>query len=515
MHLGRLARCWLVVIVGVAAACSGTDSATTDASPSAAAPALDDEAEPNDTAAESDADTGSTPSQAIDGDDVATSDDGSDERDVTDDETTTYPLTIEHIYGETTIDEEPQRIITIGVGEQDYPLALGVTPVALREYYGGQPFTVWPWARDELGDAEPDVLSAFELNLERIAALQPDVIMALNSAIDVSEYDILSQIAPVVARPAGTTYQGVEWRTTLATHGLVLNRQAEADQVEADVDELFSTARAENPAFDGRSISVVSFNGPSEIGTYPPADVVYQVASELGLEPNNAAAEFAGDSIRAYRVSAEQLSLLDADVVVWLTGTLPATAVADVPTRASQLTASQARAEVAVDSILFSAIFNTTPLSAEFLVSRLVPEFAAALDDDSTTVPSSTAALYGLDANYVPTADERAAMDAWEIALGSDATIEEKAIHVGEFVVLEPIVDEALSAGAALGGVTITPIRASIFGDAAQVIFDATIGDGTPTTSLVGEVERIDGVWVAPREQLCLYIGFIGVTCPK
>ncbi|MEM8705116.1 MAG: ABC transporter substrate-binding protein [Actinomycetota bacterium] len=427
---------------------------------------------------------------------------------------TSYPLTIEHIYGETVIEAEPQRVITIGVGEQDYPLALGIEPVALREYYGGQPFTVWPWARDELGDGDPDVLSAFELNLERIAALQPDVIMALNSAIDVSEYDILSQIAPVVARPAGSTYQGVDWRTTLATHGEVLNRQAEARRVEAELDELFATVRADHPEFAGRSVSVISFNGPTALGTYPPADVVYQVVTELGMVPNRDATEFTGDSIRAYSVSTEQVALMDADTIIWLTGTLPVEQVSDIPTRVSQLTADDSRAEIAVDSILFSAMFNTTPLSMDYLVGRLVPELAAALDDDLDTVPSSTAGLYGLENAYVPTADEQAAMDAWTAALAGDASLEDKARHVGDFDVLAPIVEEAIAAGDALGSVTITPTRASVFGDAAQVVFDATIGGGT-TPNLVGEVELIDGVWVAPRAQVCLYVGFIGVTCPE
>ncbi|MEM9465090.1 MAG: ABC transporter substrate-binding protein [Actinomycetota bacterium] len=487
----------VVALALFAAGCSGSDTtseadttSTTGSSPASATPPVDDDPTTTDETDETPADTSPDP-------------------------TTAYPVTIEHIYGQTTIESEPARVITIGVGEQDYPLALGVEPVALREYYGGQPFTVWPWARDELGGGDPDVLSAFELNLERIAALQPDVIMALNSAIDVTEYEILSQIAPVIARPAGTTYQGVQWRRTLETHGLVLNRQAEAAMVEAEVDGRFAEARAAHPEFAGRSVSFVSFNGPADVGTYPPADVVYQVATELGFEPNDRASSFAGDSIRAYPVSTEQLSLLDADVVVWLTGTVAADQVASIPTRDSQLTAATAQAEIAVDSILFSAIFNTTPLSVEFLLDRLVPEFAAALDDDPATAPASTAALYGLDDGYEPTADEQAAMDAWVIALGSEASIEDKARHVGDFASLEPIVAEAIAAGDALGGVTIEPTRASVFGDTAQVVFDATIGGGAPTVGLVGEVERIDGVWVAPRTQLCIYIGFIGVTCPE
>ncbi|NQY57875.1 MAG: hypothetical protein HRT86_15585 [Ilumatobacteraceae bacterium] len=60
---------------------------------------------------------------------------------------------------------------------------------------------------------------------------------------------------------------------------------------------------------------------------------------------------------------------------------------------------------------------------------------------------------------------------------------------------------------------SITPTRATIIGDTASVAFEASIGGGS-TPGLLGEVELVDGVWVALRQQLCTYVGFIGVECP-
>src|SRR5687768_7469820 len=65
----------------------------------------------------------------------------------------TFPVTVEHQFGETTIDAEPQRVVVVGLTEQDILLELGVTPVATTEWYGEQPYAVWPWAADLLGDA--------------------------------------------------------------------------------------------------------------------------------------------------------------------------------------------------------------------------------------------------------------------------------------------------------------------------------------------------------------------------
>ena len=40
-----------------------------------------------------------------------------------------FPITIEHALGETTIEEEPTRVATLGWTDQDHALSLGVVPV--------------------------------------------------------------------------------------------------------------------------------------------------------------------------------------------------------------------------------------------------------------------------------------------------------------------------------------------------------------------------------------------------
>src|SRR4051812_7252109 len=65
-----------------------------------------------------------------------------------------FPVTIEHKYGSTTIESEPKRVVVAGLREQDALLALGVVPVATTEWYGKHPGAIFPWARDELGDAK-------------------------------------------------------------------------------------------------------------------------------------------------------------------------------------------------------------------------------------------------------------------------------------------------------------------------------------------------------------------------
>ena len=60
---------------------------------------------------------------------------------------------IEHTYGSVTIPAEPQRVIALGYSEVDPILALGVVPVAVRDWFGDQPNAVWPWSQEALGSA--------------------------------------------------------------------------------------------------------------------------------------------------------------------------------------------------------------------------------------------------------------------------------------------------------------------------------------------------------------------------
>src|SRR5262245_37268047 len=82
-----------------------------------------------------------------------------------------FPVTIEHKFGTTTVDQAPERVVTVGFNDQDFALALGVTPVGVRQFQGGIDITKRPWAQDELAGSQPQIVGAEDLEFEKIAAL--------------------------------------------------------------------------------------------------------------------------------------------------------------------------------------------------------------------------------------------------------------------------------------------------------------------------------------------------------
>ncbi|WP_228552244.1 ABC transporter substrate-binding protein [Gracilibacillus salitolerans] len=104
------------------------------------------------------------------------------------------PLEVSHALGTTTIEEKPERIVTLYQGATDAAVAFGITPVGIVESWREQP--IYEYLRDDLKDI-PIVGQETQPNLEEIHQLDPDLIIA--SQLRHEEiYDQLSAIAPTV-----------------------------------------------------------------------------------------------------------------------------------------------------------------------------------------------------------------------------------------------------------------------------------------------------------------------------
>ena len=231
-----------------------------------------------------------------------------------------FPVTLEHAFGETTIEAAPERVVTWGWGSTEAALAVGVVPVAMPfQSYGGDENGILPWTAEkleELGAETPEVLpdATDELPFEDIAAAEPDLILAVFSGITAEDYELLSEIAPTVAYvgEAWTT----PWKDVVTTVGDALGRSAEAEAVLADIDEQLATAAAEHPELEGKTVAAVS-DVAGTFYVYKKADARVEFLFDLGLESAPSVDELSnGDSTFYYTLSYEQLDKLEADILI-------------------------------------------------------------------------------------------------------------------------------------------------------------------------------------------------------
>ncbi len=318
-----------------------------------------------------------------------TADTGSDPATTGAAEADAFPVTIEHAFGETTIEAEATRVATLGWTDHDHALALGVVPVgATKITWGGTKEGSTEWFDAALAEAGAEAPVRYDDSdgapIDEVAQLAPDLILATNSGLTEAEYDKLSKIAPVVAYPEApwTT----SWQDSLELVGKALGRSEAAAEIKADTEDAIAQASADNPALVGAELiyGYLAATDLSTIGIYAPADPRVSLLRDLGMVDAPAVAgaikpgEFYGT------VSAEQASDLTSDVfVTWVDSPESIEAiqndklVGQVPAIASGNWYAESDKQLAMAST------NPTPLSIPVIIADFVPNVVRAIEGDA------------------------------------------------------------------------------------------------------------------------------------
>ena len=230
---------------------------------------------------------------------------------------TGLPVTIEHALGSTTVSAPAQRVVTIGWSDQDAVLALGVQPVGTTEWFNEQPGAVFPWATAAAAGSKPEIVSnAGEINYEKVAALRPDLILALYEGLETSEYDKLSRIAPTVAHSAQFNAFGTPWQDMTLTTGRALGREQQAKDLIAGVEQKFAAVRTAHPQWAQKTMLVMATAESGSYGVFSPQDPKARFFADLGFrtQPPWLAGRVQNN---VAKVSAEEYKLLDVDRLAW------------------------------------------------------------------------------------------------------------------------------------------------------------------------------------------------------
>lgn len=225
---------------------------------------------------------------------------------------TTYPVTLETPWGETVLEERPERIVALGPTDAELLAAIGVTPVGTQSTLERA-----VWVQDALPQEIEDVYDwdtvLGDIGYEDVAASEPDLIIWTGSDLS-AHYEQLSAIAPVLGAETDAQATTKDWRTEIQTVGEALDLADAATTATEDYDEFFEQARADNPEFEGLTTSYVIHYG-EEYGTVYSSVTgsdVEQLFLDLGFAPNPLAEQFVENG----SVSDELISQIDADVLI-------------------------------------------------------------------------------------------------------------------------------------------------------------------------------------------------------
>jgi iron complex transport system substrate-binding protein len=291
-----------------------------------------------------------------------------------------FPIVIEHSFGTTEIPSQPERVVTVGFNDQDFVLALGVTPVGTREYIGYD-YDTRPWATDVLDGTVLPTVGGEEINIEEVAALEPDLIVGIYSFMEQETYDLLSGIAPVVAQTADYAVGGTPWQEQTLLTGRALGREAEARDLVDEVEGQFAAVREEYPQFAGQTLAV-DYGAVDGHYLLEEQDLRNRFFTDLGFATPATTGE----------VSLERLDLLDQDVLV--TGGFTKDEISGEPVFNSLAVVQEDRTVYLgrFDSVATAALGFGSPLSLPHLLDLVVPALAQAADGDPATEVQGPAA---------------------------------------------------------------------------------------------------------------------------
>ena len=280
-------------------------------------------------------------------------------------------ITVKHLFGETKIPAPPKRVVSAGLTDQDDLLAVGVVPVAVTDWFGGEPFGVWPWAQPKLDGATPVVLSLADgIQVDQIASLKPDLIVATNAGLDKDTYGKLSAIAPTIAQ-SGPDAFFEPWKDQATTIGQAVFKNDDMQKLITGVNDKFKAAGTNNPQFAGKKVLLLQGTlGEGGVQLMTPgwrSDFL----TTMGLFAVSA------DPVIPREKMASVLD--DADVLIWCTESDDQQAALLADPDIAKLRATTGKRNIFTGKDLAGAIAFASTLSYPVVADQLPPLIAKAL----------------------------------------------------------------------------------------------------------------------------------------
>ncbi|WHY33630.1 iron-siderophore ABC transporter substrate-binding protein [Cytobacillus firmus] len=227
------------------------------------------------------------------------------EKEGTKTEDTSY--TIEHAMGTNKLDKAPEKVVILTNEGTEALLSMGVTPVGAVQSWTGDPW--YDHIADDMKDVQV-VGTESEVNVEAIAALQPDLIIG-NKMRQEKIYDQLNDIAPTVF---AETLRG-DWKENFELYAKAINKEEEGKKVLADYDSRIEEIKTGLGDKLDQEVSIVRFMA-GDVRIYHKDSFSGVILDQIGLarpESQNV------DDFAEKNATKERIPAMDGDVLFYFT----------------------------------------------------------------------------------------------------------------------------------------------------------------------------------------------------
>lgn len=212
------------------------------------------------------------------------------------------------------IPENPQTIVPLDIASLEMTLLAGKTPLATGAWMLDEMPLLIPAFAGPLASVEG---LGWPAELERVAALAPDLILSPADAIDV---ELASQIAPVVV-PDAAIYSN--WKLGMEFWAAALNMEDRYAEMEANYNARIAELHAALGDGINQEISIVSIAGGPML--WMPDSAPGAVIADAGLQRPEAQRFVGDEAIAEYgdsqwiQISSELIGLVDGDHIYYFT----------------------------------------------------------------------------------------------------------------------------------------------------------------------------------------------------
>ncbi|PZX02903.1 iron complex transport system substrate-binding protein [Psychrobacillus insolitus] len=215
--------------------------------------------------------------------------------------------TVEHAMGSTTLEKAPQKVVILTNEGTEALLDLGITPVGAVQSWTGEPW--YDHIADQMNDVEVVGLES-QVNLEAIAALQPDLIIG-NKIRQEEIYEQLSAIAPTIF---AEDLRG-NWKSNFELYAKALNVEEKGKEIIETYDTRITDLKEQLDDKLNMKVSMVRFMA-GDVRIYQKDSFSGVILEQLGFaRPESQDV----DEFAIKGATKEQIPLMDGDILFYFT----------------------------------------------------------------------------------------------------------------------------------------------------------------------------------------------------